>query len=123
MNVALWITAALLAAAFLPAGAIKATQPRAKLAESMGWVQDFEERTVKTIGTLEVLAAIGLVLPAIIGIAPVLVPIAATGIGVIMVGAIVVHLRRDEMPMVAANVVLLALAAFVAWGRFGPHAF
>jgi len=51
------------------------------------------------------------------------VPIAATGLALVMLGAIVVHARRKEPQMIIANVVLLALAVFVAWGRFGPHAF
>lgn len=123
MNLALWIVAGLLAAAFLAAGVMKATQPREKLAHNMGWVDDFDAGTVTTIGILEILAAIGLVLPAIVDVAPVLVPVAATGIVIIMLGAIRTHLRRNESQMVPVNVILLLLAAFVAWGRFGPHAF
>jgi uncharacterized membrane protein YphA (DoxX/SURF4 family) len=124
VNVVLWIVAAVLALAFLASGLMKLAQPKQKLAASgMGWVNDFSDGTVKAIGALEVLAALGLILPAVFDIATVLVPLAAVGLVLIMIGAIVVHARRKETPMVAINVVLLALAAFVAWGRFGPYAF
>ncbi|HEY0239602.1 MAG TPA: DoxX family protein [Friedmanniella sp.] len=123
MNVLLWIVAGLLALAFLGAGLTKVSQPKDKLAGTMGWVDDFSPAAVKTIGALEVLGAIGLVLPALVDVAPVLVPVAATGLAVTMVGAIVVHLRRHEPQMVVVNVVLLVLALLVAVLRFGPYAF
>jgi hypothetical protein len=78
---------------------------------------------IKLIGTVEVLAAIGLILPAVLDIAPVLVPLAAVGLILLMIGAAVTHGRRKESRNVAVNVVLLLLAAFVAWGRFGPYSF
>ncbi|GLY07585.1 MULTISPECIES: DoxX family protein [Actinoplanes] len=124
MNIVLWVIAGLLAAAFLAAGAMKATQPREKLvASGMGWAADWPAASIKLIGVVEVLAAIGLILPALLDIAPVLVPLAASGLVITMIGAIVVHVRRKEFPMVAPNVVLLILAAVVAWGRFGAYAF
>lgn len=122
MNIALWIAAGLLAVAFLAAGLSKLVQPKEKLAERTPYVEDFSAGAVKAIGALEVAGAIGLILPAITKIAPVLVPLAATGLALMMVGAIVVHLRRGEKS-IAVNIVLLALAVFVAWGRFGAYAF
>ena len=95
-----------------------------KLAASgMAWTTDVSSGAVKLLGTLEVLAAIGLILPAVLDIAPVLVPLAAVGIGLIMIGAVVTHVRRHESQPIVINVVLLVLAAIVAWGRFGPHSF
>ncbi|WP_457963654.1 DoxX family protein [Arthrobacter sp. D1-29] len=124
MDIVLWVIAGLLAAAFLAAGAMKVMQSKEKLAASgMGWTDDFSQGMVKTIGLLEVLAAVGLILPAVLGIVPVLVPLAALGLAGLMVGAAITHGRRKETPMVAINVVLLILAAVVAWGRFGPYAF
>jgi uncharacterized membrane protein YphA (DoxX/SURF4 family) len=123
MNVVLWIIAGLLAAAFLGAGLTKLTQPKEKLATNMGWVEDFSPGTVKLIGALEVLAAIGLVLPAALDVLPVLVPLAAIGLIALMIGAAITHGRRRESPMIVVNLVLLLLAAVVVWGRFGPYSF
>jgi uncharacterized membrane protein YphA (DoxX/SURF4 family) len=124
MNVALWIIAGLLAVAFLAGGVMKLIQPKEKLAASgMGFVEDFSAGTVKAIGALEVLAAVGLILPAALDIAPVLVPLAAVGLVLLMVGAIITHLRRHEAPAIVVNLALLALAVLVAWGRFGTQSF
>ncbi len=118
MNTAIWIVQILLGLAFGMAGFMKLTQPKEKLATNMGWVNDFVANTVKIIGGLELLAAIGLILPALTGILPILTPIAAVGLILTMLGASLIHFRRGEMPMIAINLVLLALAAFVAYGRF-----
>ncbi|NLE82392.1 MAG: DoxX family protein [Rhodococcus sp.] len=124
MNIALWIVAIVLAVGFAAAGAMKLAQSKDKLAASgMGWVENFSPSAVKAIGAVEILGAVGLVLPAAVGVAPILVPLAAAGLALVMVGAIIVHARRGEAQSIAINVVLLALAAFVAWGRFGPYAF
>ncbi|MEU8301261.1 DoxX family protein [Micromonospora sp. NPDC048909] len=124
MNIVLWIIAAVLAVLFLGVGLMKLIQPKEKLvASGLGWAENYRPETVKIIGGLEVLAAVGLILPALLDIAPVLVPLAALGLVITMVGAIVVHGRRREYPRLAANVVLLVLSAVVAWGRFGPYSF
>ena len=124
MNTALWIATGLLALAFLAAGGMKLSTPKEKLAERMAWVNDFSAGQVKAIGAVEVLGALGLILPAVTGIAPILVPLAATGLAIVMVLAAIMHLRRgDGAAAVVPNIVLFALAVFVAWGRFGPYAF
>ena len=124
MSIAIWIVAGLLAAIFALAGAMKLTTPRAQLQEKgQGWAGDFSDGIVKLIGALELLAAIGLIAPAAINIAPILVPMAACGLIAMMTGAAITHLRRHEPQMAVVNVVLFALAAFVAWGRFGPYQF
>jgi uncharacterized membrane protein YphA (DoxX/SURF4 family) len=122
MNITLWIVTALLALLFLAAGTMKIAQPKAKLAASgQGWAEDFSDGTVKGIGGLEVLAALGLVLPALLNIATVLVPLAAAGLAVLMAGAAITHARRGEKPNVIVNAILGILAAGVAVGRFGPY--
>jgi uncharacterized membrane protein YphA (DoxX/SURF4 family) len=124
MNIALWIIAGLLAVAFLASGAMKLAQPRQKLAASgMGWAEDFTVGTVKGIGALEVLAALGLILPPALGIAPVLVPLAAAGLVLLMAGAFITHVRRHEAQGMVVTLALLALAALIVWGRFGPQPF
>ena len=125
MNTALWITAGLLAAVFLVAGSNKLLVPREKLARAPGggWVLDFSAGFVKALGAAEILGAAGLILPALLGIAPVLVPLAATGLATIMVGAAIVTYRRHELKHVLLNLAYLAMAVFVAFGRFGPRSF
>jgi uncharacterized membrane protein YphA (DoxX/SURF4 family) len=121
MNVAIWVLQVLLALAFLAAGLMKISQPRQRLATSMGWVEDFSDPTVRAIGALELLGALGLLLPALTGVATVLVPLAAVGLAVLMVGAALTHRRRGELPLIGINAVLLVLAVVVAWARFGPY--
>lgn len=123
MDLVLWVIAGFLAVTFLGAGLFKLTQSREKLAPRMGWVEDWPVAGIKTIAALEVLAAFGLVLPALLDIAPILVPLAATGLAITMVGAVIVHARRREWQNVVVNAVLLALAVVVAVGRFGAWAF
>jgi hypothetical protein len=93
------------------------------MSTSAAWVEDFSAGAVKAIAALEVLAALGLVLPAALDIAPVLVPLAATGLVMLMVGAVITRIRRHEFRFMVADLVYLALAGFVAWGRFGPESF
>jgi VIT1/CCC1 family predicted Fe2+/Mn2+ transporter len=127
METVLWIVQAVLAAVFLTTGLIKLTQPRQRLAEgeggmkSMSWAAHVTDPQFRAIGLVEVLGAIGLILPAALGIAPILTPIAATGLALAMVGAVLTHLRLGEKDRIAAPLVLLVLLVFVAIERFGPH--
>jgi uncharacterized membrane protein YphA (DoxX/SURF4 family) len=124
MNVVLWIIAGLLAAAFLAGGVVKMVRTKEKLAASgWEWAEDFSSGGVKAIGALEILAAVGLILPAALDIAPVLVPLAAVGLVLLMVGAMITHLRRHEPQALVMNLAVIALAVLVAWGRFGPQSF
>lgn len=124
MNVALWIIAVLLGVAFIGAGTMKALRPKDQLAAmGMGWTDDYSGNAVKAIGVLEILAGIGLILPAAVDVMPWMVPLSALGLAIIMAGAVVVHARRKEYPVIGANVLLFALAAVVVWGRFGPYSF
>jgi len=121
MNIALWIVQILLALVFLMAGFMKATQSKESLIEKsdhMAWVEDFSSGTIKYIGVLEILGAIGLIIPAVTGIFPMLTPLAAAGLALTMVGAAVVHIRRKEYSGLVGNLVLFLMAAFVAYGRF-----
>src|SRR5215831_16218354 len=120
MNLTLWIIAGLLAAVFFVAGANKLFIPREKLATAPGggWVLDFSAGFVKALGAVEILGAVGLILPALLGIAPILVPVAAVGLALIMIGAAIVTAERHEFKHMLGNLTYLALAAFVAWGRF-----
>jgi uncharacterized membrane protein YphA (DoxX/SURF4 family) len=121
MDVLAWILSGLLAAIFLTAGLIKLTTPPEKLITSfqMGWVEDLTSPQVKAIGALEALGAIGVVVPWLVDVAPVLSPVAAVGLAVIMAGALASHRRRGELGQVGPlNGVLLVLAVAVAVLRF-----
>ena len=97
MFIVLVIINIVLALGFLGSGLAKLTQPRAALSKrGMGWTDDFSVVNVKLIGAAEVVGAVGLVVPLLTGVAPVLSPIAAVCLAIIMVGAIVVHVRRSE---------------------------
>ncbi|MHA6762364.1 DoxX family protein [Streptacidiphilus sp. PAMC 29251] len=126
MNIALWIVAGLLAAAYLFGGGYKVITPKEKIAAagpSAKWAEDFSAGSVKAIGALEVLAAVGLIVPAAANTAPVLVPLAALGLVLIMLGASVTRIRRHEAKFLVVDLVYVALAAFVMWGRFGRAPF
>lgn len=118
MNVALWIVTGILAALFLSAGLMKTLRPRTQLASSLPWVEDYADGTVNFIGIVEVMGAIGVMLPWLTGIAPVLTPIAAVGLVIVQILAIVVHIRRGEQNALPFNVVLLLGALFIAIFRF-----
>jgi hypothetical protein len=125
MNLTLWIAAGVLAAVFCVAAMNKLLIPREKLARAPGggWVLDFSAGFVKALGAVEILGAAGLFLPALLDVAPILSPFAAVGLALIMVGAAIVTFRRHEFGHVLVNLTYLALAVFVAWGRFGPESF
>lgn len=121
MNVFLWLLQALLAVAFAGSGLMKTTRPKAWLDQRLHYTSDMSTGTVRSIGTVELLGAAGVVLPAATGIATVLTPLAATGLGIVMVLAFGLHARRREPQAFPINLALLAVAAVVAWGRFGPY--
>ncbi|MEE8419653.1 MAG: DoxX family protein [Dehalococcoidales bacterium] len=123
MNVALWIVQGILALLFLTVGLMKLTQDKEKLARRMPFVEDFSPGTIRLIGTVELLGAAGIILPALTGILPWLAPSAAVGLSINQFGAAWTHLRRREYLMIGANIVILALAVFVAYGRFVSEPF
>lgn len=126
MNIALWITAGLLAAVFLFSGFGKLFVQREKMAamaDAARWVLDFKPGTLKAIGALEILGAVGLILPALLDIAPILVPLAASGLTLIMTGALIMRIRRGETKAALGDGGYLALTAFVAIGRFALEPF
>lgn len=118
MNITLWIIQSVLALAFVGAGGTKLAKDRAALLtdKRMGWANEFSSSQIKLIGLAEVFGGIGLILPLAIGIMPVLTPLAAAGLAVLMGGAATTHLRRKESAVVPA--ILALLSAGVAVGRF-----
>lgn len=123
MNVVLWVVQSLLAVAFLTVGAMKLVRTRTQLASAFGWVEQFSDASVKTIGLLDALVGFGLILPGATGIAPALGAWAALGGIALAGGGSVIHQRRSETSLAAINLVYIALLILVAWGRFGPYHF
>ncbi|MEV6968602.1 DoxX family protein [Hamadaea sp. NPDC051192] len=115
MDVAYWILAGLLALFYAYAGGKKIAQSPDQLRPMMGWVDQVPLPLVRTIGTLEVLGAIGLILPKLTGILPGLAIAAAIGLALIQVGGIALHLSRGEARLIGLNIVLLGLAVVTAW--------
>jgi putative oxidoreductase len=118
LHVGLWVAQGLLAAAFLSAGLMKVTSPIEALRAAMPWVNGAMGQAVRFIGTMEVLGALGLILPAATRIKPWLTPLAALGLTTVMVLASATHAVRGEPQVILFNAVLGGLAAFVAWGRW-----
>ncbi len=126
MNLALWIVAGVLGPAFVVGGVVKMLVPRDKFARvtpGTAWAGEFTPGTFKAIGLVEVLGGVGMVVPALLDIAPILVPIAASGMALYMSGAATTRLRRCEYAAFSGDLVFLGLCVFVAWGRFGPERF
>jgi uncharacterized membrane protein YphA (DoxX/SURF4 family) len=115
MNITLWVMQILLALVFLASGLGKAIQPGEKLRAGL---PEFHPGVIRLVAAAEILGALGLILPGVTGIAPDLTPVAASGLSIIMIGAVLTHARRKEGKSVAMNLVLLALAVVVAVGRF-----
>ena len=124
MEIALWVITIILALAMALSGGMKAISGREKLLNNprMAWAGDFSDPMIRFIGTAEFLGALGLILPAVTGIAPIVVPWAAVGLAVTMLGAVVVHIRRGDGAQAAiAPFIFFLMAVFIAWGRFGSY--
>lgn len=117
MNLALWIVQGLLACAMLAGGVAHLVTPHEKLVRKMTWAESWPPMRVKLLGLAEALGAIGLVVPWVTGIVPVLTPIAAICLAVLMAGAVKTH--RDRQEGAAAPAVLFVLCLVVAGGRLG----
>jgi uncharacterized membrane protein YphA (DoxX/SURF4 family) len=119
VNTFLWIAQGMLAAMFMMTGIMKVVQKKEAMADKMGFVEDFSQMQVTGIGVLEIMGAMGVILPWATGILPWLTPLAAVGLALTMVGAFLTHLRRKELiPMGVVNIMLFSLALFTAYGRF-----
>ncbi|AVT33216.1 hypothetical protein C6361_31480 [Plantactinospora sp. BC1] len=126
MNLALWIVTGVLATVLLVSTS-KMFVHREKMAAMGGhaaqWVLDFSPGALRAIGAVEILAVAGLILPAVLDIAPVLVPVTATCVALLFGAAAAMRLRRGERATIIGDLVYLGMAVFVAWGRFGPESF
>jgi len=119
MNIALWITQMLLVLVFGYSALIKGTQSTERAVElGMTGVVNVRLPVMRFIAYCELFGVIGLIVPYVTGVLPILTPLAALGLGVIMVLAARIHLGLGEPGTAVGNMVLLAMCLFVAWGRW-----
>jgi uncharacterized membrane protein YphA (DoxX/SURF4 family) len=118
MTLALWIGQILLALFFALSGLGKVALPVEKLRERWNWTRHVAPLVIRLIGSLEILGALGLILPKATGSLPWLTPVAAVGLVLTMIGAILTHVRLHEAKAVRVPVVLMLLSLFIAVGYF-----
>jgi len=117
MNVVLWILQVLLGLFFVYHGWMMLNPP-AQVQPMMSYIHDLPSGLRRFIGIIEILGGIGLILPPLVNVLPILTPLAAAGLVIVMALAAIYHLTRREYPNIVFNLVLLAIAAFIAYGRF-----
>jgi putative oxidoreductase len=116
MNIALWVVQVLAALAFGSHGFLMAAGSQ-RMRERVRWVRALPTPIVRVLGVLEILGAIGVIVPAATGILPSLTVAAAGGLVAMMLLAILFHITRREWPNIGLNIVLGALGFAVAYGR------
>jgi DoxX-like family len=121
VHTALWIVAGILATGFTIGGISQVTLTKERyrsFGASQHWVDDFGRGHIKAIGTIKIVGSLGLILPAVLDVAVVLVPLAATGLMLVMAGAGTTRFRRSEWGYLLGDLTFVGLLGFVAWGRF-----
>lgn len=116
MNALLWALQILLGVYFIATGVMHFVVP-AGLPQAMAWMYDLPDTMHQVAGTAEILGGLGLILPSVTRILPLLTPLAAAGLTLIMILAAAWHAGRGEMVNIAMNVVLGALLVFIGWRR------
>jgi uncharacterized membrane protein YphA (DoxX/SURF4 family) len=118
LHIGLWAAQGLLATMLLIAGFMKATQPINQLVTSMPWAADMSPVLFRIIGVIDILGALGLILPSALRIYPKLTVYAALGIILLMLGASKTHYDYGEYTKIGATIFNIFIAAFIGWGRF-----
>ncbi len=118
LNISLWIAQIILGSMFIMAGVMKSTQPIEALSASLPWVNEFSAGWVRFIGITELAGGIGVLLPSLLRIKPVLTPAAAVGLALVMLLAFGYHILKAEYSVSGINILLGAVALFIAWGRY-----
>jgi uncharacterized membrane protein YphA (DoxX/SURF4 family) len=112
----LLIVKIVLAVLFGLAGIMKATRSMEQLAGAgMTWVNEYPENSVRLVGILELLGALGVILPTATGFLPVITLMSSACLGITMILAALHHYKHKEFKNIAVNAVLLSLCAFVAY--------
>lgn len=116
MNLVVWIAQCILATGFIWAASMKLLQSPEKLAEMWSWTASNPE-LVKLTGILDLLAGIGLTLPALLNIQPRLTIYTAYGTILLMIAASIFHILRGEASQIGVNIFFAGMAGFIAWAR------
>ncbi|WP_420608197.1 DoxX family protein [Novosphingopyxis sp.] len=117
LNVALWLVQFLLFAAFTIGAWMKILFPIPKLAAMWPWAGDLPKPMVRLLGVVDLVGGVGVLLPMLTGIKPQLTVLAALGCVALQICAMIFHVTRREFASTPANIVLLAMANFILWGR------
>ncbi|MDR7128696.1 putative membrane protein [Algoriphagus sp. 4150] len=113
MNISLWAVQILLSITFIWAGFMKLFVP-----DDLPWLWTKENPELVWIsGIVDLLAGLGLTLPTLLRIRPILTAYAAFGTIALMFSAILFHVLRGEGNQIGFNVFILISAVFIAWGR------
>ncbi|MCE7042465.1 DoxX family protein [Dyadobacter sp. CY312] len=118
LHIALWSAQVLLAASMVWGATMKLFTPIDELSNMWPWAAQVSPAFLNFTAIVDILGALGLILPALLRIQPTLTPIAAVGIVVLMISAAAFHIQRDEASQIGANVAFAFVAIFIAWGRF-----
>ena len=116
VNIFLWILQVLAALVFLSHARLL-FMPDSAMARQMSYIGAMPAPLRVRAGAAEVLGAVGLVLPGLTRFLPVVTPLAASGLVIVMLGALVFHIQRREYPNLGLNAILLVLSAVIAYGR------
>jgi uncharacterized membrane protein len=120
MNKVLWVLQVLFGVYFVGVGVSHFIVPEG-LPAMMEWMYDLNDTLHLVSGTAEILGGLGLILPAVTRIQPRLVPLAAIGLAIVMAGAVVFHIGREEYQQLGTNLVLIVILLIIAWGRGKTH--
>lgn len=121
LNVVLWIAQWLFAASFVGAALMKLAMPIAQLAQIWPWTGDLAPTMVRLLGVIDLLGGMGVLLPSLTRIKPRLTVVAAVACIALQLCAIAFHASRGELAGLPVNVVLIVIAAFIAWGRWSRY--
>lgn len=117
LNIGLWVAQVILFGMFAMAGFMKISQSISDLSQMLPWASEVPALLVRLIGLSEILGALGLLLPSILRVKPNLTPLAAIGLTVVMLLALIFHVTRGEFEAIGMNLILGLIAVFIAWGR------
>jgi uncharacterized membrane protein YphA (DoxX/SURF4 family) len=117
LNIGIWVAQFFGAAAFIMSGVMKTITPIDALSAMMPWTGEYSEMFVRFIGIVDLAGGIGLLLPSLTRLSPRLTPIAAISCVVLQICAMVFHISRGEAEVLPINIIYIALALFILWGR------